>query len=103
MRKVRVGLSNFISPFYYLISSNNLDGEGTFIPFFLQIKTAVTCKHEVLHCWLRKWGKQTLVWVVWGVFFCLFFEVNDEFTDSNYSLIFTIKRVIDGDFQLLLK
>lgn len=67
-----MGLSNFISPFYYLISSNNLDGEGTFIPFFLQIKTAVTCKHEVLHCWLRKWGKQTLVWVVWGVFFVCF-------------------------------
>lgn len=47
-------------------------------------------RHEVLHCLLRKWSRQTLGYL--GDFW-LFFEVNDEFTD--FSLIFTIKRVIE--------
>lgn len=60
-------------------------------------KKSCHMRHEVLHCLLRKWSRQTLGYL--GDFW-LFFEVNDEFTD--FSLIFTIKQVIDRDFQLLL-
>lgn len=55
MRKVLVDLSNFISPFYYLISSSNLDGEGSFVPFFLQIKKA-----KILYR-TRAWSSSLLV------------------------------------------